>query len=260
VPGELFASSNADLDTVKTIVTIAVAAGAVGVGNKFLKPYVRVPKGHEAIRVRGGNPSTYKWGSRKGMVKVMPHGPHFSIPFSHDIELVDTRDRSTTLPTVKVDRPESSQFNIDAAVIWKVLSSEVQQRHWARPWRRQFRSNQANDYPARYQFQGQDIESIVQNVSGDGLRQAVTDAPDLQFRDSDYLSSIVKTRCNETLARYGVTILGVFMPEVSEGAQDRLGSYLIRMGDDHQPPSTVGAIAALGEGLRLVTDDDHSPA
>ena len=257
MPGEVLASGGVDLNTIKTVATIAGVAGAVGIGNKFLKPYVRVPVNHEAIRVRGGVPSRYKWGSRKGMVKCMPLGPHASIPFSHDIEIVDLRVRSTDLPNVMIDRPGSSQYNVEASVLWHVLSSNVQRRHWLRPWRKQFTSGQDNDFPARFKFEGQDSETILQKIACDGLRNAIKGAPDEHFDDSQYLGNVVATSCNPELQRYGIAILGIKLGEASEGAPDRLGKYI--SGDTPNTPLPSELLAAADQlgigGLRLATVD-----
>lgn len=239
--GEILSIATPEID-IKTAAVVIGAASAAGLGGLLSKPYVRVPQGFEGVRVRGGIPSTYHWGKNKGKVKTMAVGKHASIPFSHDIRLIDTRHQTTDLDTTPVDRPEG-QFVVDASVFWRVMPSGVERRYFIRRKRGSWRNQQENDYPARSIHEVADLERAVKSLGGNALREAIETAPESEFRNSSYIGERVKEKCDPLLLMYGVEVLGIGMDQASEAPPDRyaktLGSILAKLPPDTPDLTTV---------------------
>ena len=243
MPGEIVGATT-NVDNLKTAVVIAGGIGALGIGNKFLRPYVKVPQGHEAVRLRAGVPSTYKFGKKKGMKKVLPPGPHLQIPFSHAIEEVSVKENVTRLPTNRIDLRDKTQQDVNPEITWRIIPSGSQRRHWLRPWRNQFSRNQGNDLLTRTLFDAVNVEDMVASIGGDGLRRATEGAQDDRYRDSDYLTDQVQEQCNPRLRAYGAEIIRITMAGNSQGAPDRLGSYFVSGGWPEDPQAAGQAVVA----------------
>ncbi len=246
ISGEILAASSGSPDLLK----LAGAATVAGIGQKFLKPYVRIEQGHEAVRTRSGRPCVYKFGERKGTVKIWGAGPHLMIPFAHKVHEVSVRDQATALQSVRIDRTEL-QYDVEASMIWRVQSSNAGRGRWSRlrstkPWR----STQTNEHPYSALFETDDTERTVKELCVDGLRRCMVDADEGEFRDSKAVTESVQALCATDLERYGTELVRITIASVSETGVDRLGRHL---GGNWTPPnmgSVVAGVAVALEGSR----------
>lgn len=240
--GEILAASSSF--DIKTIQGLAVAAAATGIVGSIFKPYVRIEPGTEAVRVRGGTPSTYRWGKKKGMIKVLPAGKHLKNPPSHEFKEYSTKEQTTSLAMGMVDLKDGKQVDVEAKLSWKNVSSESHPRYFIRRWRGPGTRGQENDLAARRLFNTEDQETLT-TIAADALRRAIEEAVDGKHRDSLYLTEQVKAGCNDTWAGYGAMITRITMPQCATGGPDQLGKYISQTGPDSDPSGVLAAAGGL---------------
>ena len=205
---------------------VGYGTAAVGVAGLAFKAYTNVPQGQVGLRTRfkrarQEKDSILPWGPKAGEIyKLVGPGPHLTMPFAHNINLISTQDRTTALPAFRVDSGQAArQHDINASIIWGVVKPEDAAKYGI----------EYKELVMRAMYEASSQDELTEAVTGicvTGLRKVILSENEPHKINPDAAQQNLISSCKDDLLGYGVELRRLNVINTAYTNADVLGSRL----------------------------------